>query len=214
VKQVHVTERSELGRLAAAAGAVVVTMAGVVLGVTLVVAPAGPMIAAPAATSDTPAPVPGASSLLLPPSRPVGLRIPAIGVDTTAPVELALTPAGTMEVPGEATSVGWFAAGPAPGEAGTAIIAGHTDYGYLRGAFYRLREVAIGDTISVPREDGRTAVFTAYRLDTYPPDLRATDLMVAAAELAELRLITCQGGFESGIKSDTVVVSARLSRVS
>lgn len=206
-------ERTELGGLAAAAGAVIVTLAGVVLGMTLVVAPAGPSIVAPSAPADTPPVTPEGALLLLPPSRPAGLEVPAIGVGTGPLVELALTPNGAMEVPSKATSVGWYAAGVTPGEAGTSIIAGHTDYGYLRGAFYRLHELHAGDTISVPREDGWTAVFTAYRLDTYPPGTRATDLVIAATQMAELRLITCQGDYDGTAKRDIVVVSARLSGV-
>lgn len=206
------TERSELGRLAVAAGAVVVTMAGVVLGMTLVVAPAGPIVAAPPARPDTPVPIPEANALVLPPSRPVGLDIPAIEVHTGAEVELDLTPGGSMEVPSAAGSVGWFAEGPTPGEAGIAILAGHTDYGYLRGAFYRLRDVGVGDVISVPREDGRTAVFTAYRSDTYPPGTRP-DPPATRAGSAELRLMTCQGDYDGATRGTTVVVSAKLSRV-
>jgi hypothetical protein len=213
VEREHVTERSELGRLAVAAGAVVVIMAGVVLGVTLVVAPAAPIIVSPAEPSGTPVLTPETGSLLLPPSRPVSLEIPAIGVDAGPLVELDLTPDGAMEVPSEAGSLGWFAEGPAPGEAGTAIIAGHTDYGYLRGAFYRLHELGAGETVSVRRADGRTAVFLAYRRDTYPPDTRGSDLVVAASGTAELRLITCQGDYDGVTTGDTVVVSARLSRV-
>jgi hypothetical protein len=213
VKQVHVTERSELGRLAVAAGAVVVTMAGVVLAMTLVVAPAGPMVAAPPSTPGTPVPLPAANALVLPPSRPIGLDIPAIGVHAGAEVELDLTPGGVMEVPSAAASVGWFAGGPTPGEVGTAILAGHTDYGYLRGAFYRLREVGVGDVISVPRDDGKTAVFTTFRRDIYPPGTRP-DLAATEAGIAELRLMTCQGDYDGAARGTTVVVSAKLSHVS
>jgi hypothetical protein len=77
-----------------------------------------------------------------------------------------------MEVPGSARSVGWFTAGPTPGETGTSIIAGHTDYGYLRGAFHRLHEIRAGDPISVRREDGRTAVFTARPPTTSRPTVQ------------------------------------------
>ena len=55
--QVNVTERSDLGRLTAAAGAVMVAMAGVAMGVTLVVAPASTIMFAPAASFGVARPV-------------------------------------------------------------------------------------------------------------------------------------------------------------
>ncbi|HEV7975745.1 hypothetical protein [Amycolatopsis sp.] len=100
------THRSELGKLAAAAGAVIVTLAGVVMVVTLVVAPAAPSIDGPVLTPGTRTVTPATGAPLLPPARPTGLEIPSIGLSIGRLVELSLTTNGSMEVPGEARSVG------------------------------------------------------------------------------------------------------------
>lgn len=113
VNRVPVTHRSELGKLAAAAGAVIVTLAGVVMVVT-VVAPAAPSIDGPVLTPGTRTVTPATGAPLLPPARPTGLEIPSIGLSIGWLVELSLTTNGSMEVPGEARSVGWFPAGRRP----------------------------------------------------------------------------------------------------
>jgi sortase (surface protein transpeptidase) len=87
----------------------------------------------------------------LPPARPTGLEIPSIGLSIGTLVDLSPTANGVMEVPGEARSVGWLTTGPTPGEPGTAVVSGHTGYGYLRGAFHRLGEVRPGDLVLTAR---------------------------------------------------------------
>jgi hypothetical protein len=67
--------------------------------------------------------------------------------------------------------------------------------------------------ISIRREDGRTAVFTANHVETYPRDMRAPDLLDAATPAAELRLITCHGDYDGPGTVHTVVVSATLTGV-
>src|SRR5690242_12449473 len=74
--------------------------------------------------SDAPASSPGATVSAEPTSpaavraksTPTALDVPAIGVHTTGLVDLGLTAAGAMEVPEGATTAGWFALSPVPGE--------------------------------------------------------------------------------------------------
>ncbi|MBT2446237.1 class F sortase [Streptomyces sp. ISL-43] len=49
----------------------------------------------------------------------------------------------------------WDSTGPTPGSAGTAVVSGD---------FFRISELRRGQTIEIPRADGRTAVFTVYRV--------------------------------------------------
>jgi hypothetical protein len=105
----------------------VLTTAGVVMGVTLAVAPTAPRASvvpgeAPARSQPTPA----VGETVGSPSPPVALEIPSI-ISTGAIAELGTTRGGVMEIPGEALSLGWFAAGPAPGEARTAVITGYAE---------------------------------------------------------------------------------------
>ena len=60
------------------------------------------------------------------PELSMRLVIPAIGVNA-AIQKVGITSKGEMEVPENASKVGWFEFGPRPGERGSAIIAGHFD---------------------------------------------------------------------------------------
>ncbi|MEU3049344.1 class F sortase [Streptomyces sp. NPDC006984] len=134
----------------------------------------------------------------LPPSDPVRLRIPGIGVD--APVTgLGLTGGGGLEVPPAADGnlVGWFREGTAPGAAGTAITAGHVDNAEGPAVFYALGALRKGDRIEVEREDGRTAVFTVDAVEVYGAETFPDEKVYGPSERAELRVITCGGGYSA-----------------
>ncbi|WP_307849635.1 sortase domain-containing protein [Qaidamihabitans albus] len=215
--------RAELGRLGAASAAVVVALAAVLTAATLVrsgsdqalgdsAGPSGPDTSAPRTGEVTTGAVPDSHGAL-PPARPTGLSIPAIDLDTGALIELGRTPAGTAEVPGTAGAVGWFAENPTPGERGAAVLTGHADFAYERGAFHRLHRLRPGDTVSVRRQDGAEAVFTVYRVETRPAS--TTFAPAGQTRHPELRLLTAsvEFGRSSGGQRDTVVVFARLTDV-
>ncbi|WP_063713911.1 sortase domain-containing protein [Amycolatopsis nigrescens] len=203
--------RTDFGRLAAAAAAVVVALSGVLAGAAMLLSRDTPVTALPGASADGQAAAgavraPGNPGTGLAPANPAALEIPAIGVATGTLVELGRTPAGTMEVPGDARSAGWYTTAPVPGEIGTAVIAGHVEYARARGVFRRLHELHAGDTVTVHRQDGTRAAFTVYRVDAFP---KTAVPPPASTDAAELRLVTCSGAFD-GSSADTVVVSARL----
>src|SRR2546423_2579280 len=82
----------------------------------------------------------GPAGPALPYSRPVGITIPAIGVQ--APVEaVGRAPNGAIDPPPleQADIAGWYAQGPAPGEPGASVIVGHADDRSGPAVFYRLR---------------------------------------------------------------------------
>lgn len=135
----------------------------------------------------------------LPRSAPVRLRIPAIGVD--APVTgLGLTADGALEVPPaeDPDLAGWYRGGPAPGAKGTAIVAGHVDNARGPAVLYSLGTLKRGARIEVTRRDARTAVFTVDAVEVYAnadfPDRK----VYGPTGRAELRVITCGGGFSPG----------------
>ncbi|MGK3199805.1 class F sortase [Amycolatopsis sp. MEPSY49] len=151
----------------------------------------------------------------LPAAKPASLSIPAIGVRADAIKDLGLTSKGELEVPGDATTVGWFTGAPSPGEVGPAVLAAHVDYKHVPGAFSRLKELKPGEQARVGRSDGRTAVFTVYRVDRYAKAQFPTDQVYGDTAEPELRLITCGGEFDrsSGNYLDNVVAYARLTGV-
>ncbi len=132
----------------------------------------------------------------LPPSPPVRLRIPETDVDTPM-MRLGLAADGSLDVPpaGNRNMAGWFEDGTPPGAKGTAIVAGHVDNAEGPAVFYTLGALKKGHRIEVDRQDGTTAVFTVDAVEVYGnedfPDRKVYD----EADRAEIRVITCGGGF-------------------
>lgn len=143
------------------------------------------------------------------PREPALLRIPAVGVQTPL-VQLALNPDSSLEVPTDFSLAGWYTLGPAPGEAGPAIIAGHVDSRGGPAVFYRLGELRPGDRLEVWRGDGALVTFAVQSVERFPKDAFPTDRVYAPSASADLRLITCGGTFNraTGHYRDNVVVFA------
>ncbi|WP_446041363.1 class F sortase [Streptomyces sp. SID1121] len=144
----------------------------------------------------SPGPQPATTATPLPPSPPVRLRVPALHVDTPL-TDLSLTPDGSLEVPpaDNANLAGWYRDGPSPGAKGTAIVAGHVDNARGPAVFYALGSLRKGHRIEVTRQDGRTAEFTVDAVEVYTNENFPDRKVYGAADRAELRLITCGGGF-------------------
>jgi hypothetical protein len=153
------------------------------------------------------------TGLVLPESDPVAVSIPRIGVRSTL-VELGLKADGTMDVPISARA-GWFTRGPSPGAPGPAVITGHVTWDGAPAVFYRLGTMRRGDQVTVTREDGKTAVFTVSRVDSFPKSQFPSRAVYGAIDHAGLRLITCGGTYDAARNRylDNVVVFARLTAV-
>jgi len=116
-----------------------------------------------------------------------------------------------MEVPPGGFPAGWYTGGPAPGELGPAIIAGHVDW-HGPGVFYKLRHATPGDQVTVTRADGSKPVFRVTRVALFPKNQFPTKSVYGNLDHAGLRLITCGGSFNShtGHYEDNIVVFADL----
>ncbi|GAA3247573.1 hypothetical protein GCM10017691_56970 [Pseudonocardia petroleophila] len=169
-----------------------------------------PSVTAPATAPVTSAPAAGATALAG--SRPERVVIPALDVDG-AMMDLGLQDDGTMEVPPDGTTAGWYSLSPTPGEIGPAVLAAHVDWKGEPGVFFRLRDTEPGDEVQVRRADGTTAVFTVDRVEQYAKDSFPSDAVYGDVDRAELRLITCGGEFDdgSGDYEDNIVVYAHLT---
>jgi sortase (surface protein transpeptidase) len=146
-------------------------------------------------------------------SEPVRLEIPAIGVGTPL-LRLGLEPDGGMQVPGDYARAGWFAEGPAPGQVGPSVIAGHVDSKTGPAVFHRLRDLRPGDPVLVERADGSRLRFLVERSRSYPKSTFPTRDVFGPVPVAALRLITCGGEFDRarGSYRENLVVFARLDR--
>ncbi|MFD5269023.1 class F sortase [Streptomyces sp. NPDC058335] len=150
------------------------------------------------------------------PSPPLRLRIPAIGVDASVS-KLDLDAAGALQPPPADTPsvAGWYGGGTSPGSVGTAVTTGHVDLPTGDpGVFYSLGSVTKGDTVEIDRADRRTAVFTVDAVEVYDKERFPDDKVYGGSDRAELRVITCGGGYtkNDGYQGN-VVVYATLTAV-
>lgn len=156
----------------------------------------------------------GVRGLVLPSSRPVALRIPAIGV--RSPLRpLGLNPDHTVQVPplSRDSYAGWYRYSPAPGSVGPSVILGHIDSAaYGPGVFFRLGDLRQRDRIYVVRADGTVAVFEVERVVEYPKNRFPTLQVYGNVDHAALRLITCGGKFDFSTRNyqDNIVAYAAL----
>ena len=146
------------------------------------------------------------------PAPPVRLQIPAIAVSTRL-VRLGRLPDGSLEVPHDWDTAGWFDQGPRPGQPGPAVILGHVDSTAGPAVFFRLRELRPPDIVRVGLADGRILVFRVQRVKRYPKDRFPTEAVYFPTLNRELRLITCGGEFDYARRSyrDNIVVYATLA---
>jgi hypothetical protein len=141
---------------------------------------------------------------------PVGLVIDGLGLDATV-LPVGVDPStGELDVPPDAGTVVWYEHGSSPGAPGSAVLAAHVDYDGRRGAFFRLRELEPGATVSVAYDDGSTRTFTVSTRRSYDKDALPTDELFTREGPAILTLVTCGGPFDAAARSylENVVVQA------
>ncbi|MET7812602.1 class F sortase [Streptomyces sp. NPDC005395] len=146
-------------------------------------------------------------------SVPVGLRIPAIGVDTPV-MDLGLASDGTVEVPPvtDDDRAGWYRHSPTPGQVGPSVILGHVTVGrYGDGVFRHLARLHRGDRIEARLRNGTAAEFAVTAVRTVAKADFPTDDVYGDVAGPELRLITCGGPRDGEEYRDNVIVFAELS---
>jgi LPXTG-site transpeptidase (sortase) family protein len=135
-----------------------------------------------------------------PTMRPVArkllrLVIPAISVN--APIEsVGVVAGGYLGVPtqNQWDGVGWYEAGPYPGDRGSAVIDGHLDRpGGLPAVFWNLHNLHIGDMVMVVDSTGKTLHFRVFDMENYSPQNAPTNKIFNDTSGSYLNLITCAG---------------------
>lgn len=127
-----------------------------------------------------------------------------------APVTgLGLDRDGHLQTPPEENRnlAGWYRDGATPGQRGTAIIAGHVDNHSGPAVFYDLGALHREDRIEILREDGRTAVYQLYAIEVHDRKDFPDDRVYRQAADAQLRVITCGGGYSEERGYDGNVVA-------
>ncbi|MEY9925630.1 hypothetical protein ABH926_000250 [Catenulispora sp. GP43] len=148
-------------------------------------------------------------------ARPTRITIARVGIHADV-LALGLTPDGAVGVPPakEPLTAAWYDRGPAPGQAGPAVITGHVDSRFApghRAAFYELGAVRPGDDVDVTRADKRVAVFRVDSVALVPKAGFPTREVYGPTRYAALRLITCGGRYDRRTGyADNVIVYAHL----
>jgi hypothetical protein len=143
-------------------------------------------------------------------ARPQRIAIPTIGVDAEV-VAVGLEDDGTMEIPADVTTVGWFEPGVRPGQPGTAVLAGHVDSRTQGpGAFFALRDLDVDDVVVTTAEDGQPQRWRVVTRTRFAKDQLPIDELFTREGDPRLVLITCGGSFDATARSysDNIVVSA------
>lgn len=146
-------------------------------------------------------------------SVPVGLRIAAIGVDTSV-MRLGLAADGSVGVPPveKHDRAGWYENSPTPGQTGPSVILAHVTVGpYGDGVFRHLDRLKRGDRIGARLENGMTAEFAVTEVRTVDKAEFPTEEVYGNVDRPELRLITCGGPRTGDGYRDNVIVFAALT---
>lgn len=128
-------------------------------------------------------------------SRPVYLRIPAIGVSTPL-VELGLSAGHVVQVPTSFHVAGWYKFGPTPGQESTAVILGHVDSYQGPGVFYQLDHLQYGDQVLVRNARGQVLHFAVIGMREYRKANFPDRVVYGPRHYAALNLVTCGGVFD------------------
>ena len=131
-------------------------------------------------------------------SAPLSLRFESVGVDDEIrPV--GIEDDGEMEVP-DATEIGWWQYGSAPGLPGATVLAAHVSWNDSLGPFHRLGNAELGDRVEVTAGDGSVRGYQVVERTMYVKDGLPADRIWTTTGDETLVLITCGGDFNPSIR--------------
>jgi hypothetical protein len=143
-------------------------------------------------------------------SPPANLRVADVQLDMRV-LPMGVDTAGAMELPADTAEAGWYRFGPAPGVAGTTVLAAHVDSLVTGlGAFARLRDVPVGAAVTVTTADGAAHGYRVTDVERTPKTEVPLDLLFERSGAERLVLVTCGGEFDrsTGHYRDNVIVTA------
>lgn len=167
--------------------------------------PVAPPVSVPA---ESPIQAPRDSTL----AGPQRMTIPRINLIASV-VPVSLQSDGSLAAPEDFSLAGWYAGGTAPGAPGPSVIVGHVDSHRGPAVFFRLRELAAGQSIMIETANNVSLTFVVERIEQHPKDRFPTTEVYGSTNQRVLRLITCGGEFDRTVGSyrDNIVVFAKLA---
>jgi LPXTG-site transpeptidase (sortase) family protein len=148
-------------------------------------------------------PIYGTPKKLLISSLDIKIPVIPVGVDAN----------GYLETPKDWNTAGWYQKGARPAENGNLLINAHYDNNLGNpAAFYRLKNIKLGDTVSVLDSYGKEytyAVVNTYYIDINDPE-RSKVFEVSEKDKSAMTLITCGGVWIGDTYNKRFVVNAEL----
>lgn len=133
---------------------------------------------------------------------PRRIEIPVLGVDADVE-QVGITKSGRMATHESFSTAAWYKYGPAPGEEGSAVIAGHLDNALgMPGVFSSLKDLRPGDKIVVINTNREELHFVVESAEVLAPDADTANIFATDGP-PRLVLITCEGEWDQEHKQYT-----------
>jgi LPXTG-site transpeptidase (sortase) family protein len=133
--------------------------------------------------------------------------LPTLGVDAPI-VKVGVGTDGTMVVPTNARDVAWLDQGGIPGDTNNVVLAGHISYSRRAGSFFRLRELAKGDAITVAM-DGKHYKYKVAWNCFFDRNTSFAGQIMGKTNVPSVTLISCGGVFDSRARTHTQRIAVR-----
>jgi sortase (surface protein transpeptidase) len=126
---------------------------------------------------------------------PLSVQIPTLQVKADV-VPVTVDSTGSLGVPADPSTLGWWAGGELPGSAaGATVIDGHVDAAATgAGALFELRNIQVGDTVTVTG-DGPAVRYRIIGVHEYNKDDLPAAALFTRTGPPRLVLVTCGGPF-------------------
>jgi sortase (surface protein transpeptidase) len=133
---------------------------------------------------------------------PKRLTVKAIGVNVPL-FHLTLDKRGVLQPPANPMQAGWWKRN------GSTVIVGHVDSKNAPAIFYRVRQLAPGDPITLETSDGVVTTYVTDRIQQVKKTNFPTDAVYRSGP-GQLRLVTCGGRFDrkTGHYEDNIIAFA------
>lgn len=126
---------------------------------------------------------------------PKRIIIPKLNIDTEVEA-VGLDENGSMDVPSNPWTVGWYKYGASLEKTGSVVIGGHLDSKTGPAVFYRLSSLAAGDEVMVIDQNGKGHSFLVVKKEIYSEEQFPSEKVFFASDKKRLNLITCRGTFD------------------
>jgi hypothetical protein len=131
---------------------------------------------------------------------PNGIEIPRLAAKAPI-VNVSTLPSGSLDVPLDPKTVGWWNGGAKPGaRIGTAILDGHVNYKGVEGVLARIGSLDPGDTVYITglHNGKKTRVkFTITGVRTYHKTALPYKEIFDQKSVGRLAIVTCGGPFDA-----------------